>query len=600
MNKNLLLAFSLFVFTGIINAKPVSVSFAQTVATNFYNQNTHAPVSKLTLAYEEKSLTGDPLFYVFNINSNSGFVIVSAEDAMMPVIGYATEGSYVAPQIGGNMYYWMHDFATHINYIKTQNIKASPKISEEWYNYQNNINANAHRAHAAVSPLCKTTWDQPYPYNAMCPGNSVTGCVATAMAQVMRYWSYPAHGLGSSFYTETSPENYGMLSANYDSSIYVWSSMPYSVVAANHPVAMLMYDCGVSVDMSYSPSESGAWVIIADSKICAQASYVNYFGYDASTIQGLKRKNYSDSAWLGMIDNELNNNRVIEYAGWDSVYGGHTWVCDGYDVNNYLHMNWGWSGSDNGYYQLDTLDAHPYFFSQNHEIVIGIQPPPVLAAFDASPTQGCAGISVKFTDKSLVPNALSPITNWKWNFAGGTPVISTAQNPTVVYNTPGTYAVTLIVTNVNGNDTLTKTSYINISNPNTLPFVQNFEGAFPPAEWSVINPWLHPATWSQYNGTGGYGNSTHCMYFNNCQSGKTGEYDQVHTSVYDFSSITNPFIYFDVAYTPYNTQYSDTLALYYSTDCGNTFTRVYFKGGMNLCTTGGVTVLEGANSDMNG
>jgi len=233
-------------------------------------------------------------------------------------------------------------------------------------------------------------------------------------------------------------------------------------------------------------------------------------------------------------------------------------------------------------------------------LVIGIEPPSVRAAFDATPVRGCQGITVNFTDRSLVPSLSNPITTRQWTFNGGTPSSSNALNPAIVYNTPGTYAVTLVVTNNLGTDTLTKTTYITISTSNNLPFTQNFEGTFPPVQWSINNPWLHSATWQQYAGTGGYGNSANCMYFNNCANGKSGEYDQVYTPVYDFSSATNPSIYFDVAYAPYNNTYSDTLAVYYSIDCGNTFTLAYLKGGMNLCTTGGVTVLQGANSNMNG
>lgn len=601
MRKNLLFIFSLFVSGAVMNAKPVPVPVAQTVAANFYKQNTHVPVSSLALAYTGISASAGAVYYVFNVNANSGFVIVSADDAVNPVIGYSAEGRYVIPQPGTNFYYWIQNWATHLAYIKLQNIQADIQVTDEWSSYQNNVKPHNRRLHSAsVAPLCQTTWNQSPYYNAYCPGGSVTGCVATCMAQVMKYWAYPSHGLDTSFYTETSPENYGLLFANYDTAQYDWSGMPNGLSSNNNQIAKLMYDCGVSVDMGYSPSESGAWVITADDRICAQSAYVNYFGYNSKTIQGLKRKNYSDSAWMGMIENELNNSRVMEYAGWDSVNGGHTWVCDGYDTNNYLHMNWGWEGYDNGYYELDTLNPNPYFFSKTEELVIGIEPPPVLAAFDAKPISGCVGITVNFTDRSLVPNTNSPITNRQWIFNGGIPASSSAQNPSVVYNTPGVYPVTLIVTNNNGTDTLTKTTLINISGPNPLPFVQNFETSFPPTEWSIYNPWLHPAKWQQYSGTGGYGNSSYCMYFNNCSAGKTGEYDQVHTPVYDFSSTTNPYIYFDVAYTPYNTIYSDTLAVYYSLDCGQTFTLAYLKGGMNLCTTGGITVLKGANSDMNG
>lgn len=600
MSKNLLFAIPLFVSIGVISAKPVPVSVAQTVASNFYTQVSHHSVGSLTLAYAETSRTFGVLYYVFNVNS--GFVVISGDDALSPVLGYSTEGNYVMPQPGNNVYYWLQSEASQISYVKSQNIQALTKVAGEWNILQNNLKAHNHRTHTPISvaPLCKTTWDQPYPYNALCPGGSVTGCVATCMAQVMKYWDYPAHGIGSSFYYETSPENYGLLQANYDTSSYVWSAMPNSVTTNNHEVSKLMYDCGVSVNMSYSPSESGAWVIAADNKICAQNSYVKYFGYNANTIQGLKRKNYSDSAWIAMIDSELTNKRVIEYAGWDSVYGGHTWVCDGFDSTNKLHMNWGWSGADNGYYQLDTFNPGGYFFSKTHEIVIGIEPPSLVASFDAAPTNGCLGLGVSFTDRSMISDSAFPITSRQWTFTGGTPPSSISQNPSVIYNTPGTFPVTLVITNNNGTDTLTKTALININGPNPLPFLQEFEGAWPPAEWAINNPWLHATTWQQYSGTGGYGASSHCMYYDNCMDGKKGERDQVYSPVYDFSTSANPYIYFDVAYTPYNSIYSDTLAVYYSLDCGNTFTRVYMKGGMDLCTTGGVTVLEGANANMNG
>ncbi len=600
MKKNLLFVLPLLVFIEAMNANPVPVAVAQTVASNFYAQTTHKQAGMVTLAYAEKSEAYGILYYVFNVNS--GFIIISGDDAVSPVLGYSTEGNYTTPQPGNNVYYWMQKEASNISYVKSNNIQASAQTEEEWAAYQNNSKLTKHRLHSAkaIAPLCKTTWDQPYPYNIMCPGGSVTGCVATCMAQILKYWNYPAHGIGSSFYYEYSPENYGLLTANYDTSDYVWSSMPNLVSGDNQEVAKLMYDCGVSVDMSYSPSESGAWVITADDKICAQTSFVNYFGYNAATIQGIQRKNYSDSAWIAIIDTELNNNRVMEYAGWDTVYGGHTWVCDGYDSNNRLHMNWGWSGADNGYYALDTLNPGPYFWIRKEELVIGIEPPSLVASFDASPLVACAGSTIAFTDKSLISDPSFPITNWQWSFPGGTPATANTKDAWATYTTAGTYPVTLIVTNSNSTDTLTKTSYITVNGPNPLPFIQNFEGPFPPAQWTLNNPWLHAGKWAQYSGTGGYGNSTHCIYYNNRLNGVKGNNDQVFTPVYDFSLVSNPYIYFDVAYTPYDITYSDTLAVYYSLDCGATFTRVYLKGGMNLCTTGGVTLLQGANSDMNG
>ncbi len=608
MRKLLLFTLHFYFFGAICLANTVPLETAKKVAVNFYTRQTGKAVKALTLVY-----TGGrsvPLYYVFDAQTvatsgANGFIIISAEDALPPVIGYSNQGTWVIPQPGTNIYYWMQKEEAEADYARRTNLKASAQVAAQWTSFGTPApvhNLKRPQTPPQVLPLCQSAWNQSPYYNALCPGGSVTGCVATAMAQIMRYWSYPPHGIDSSFYTETSPENYGLLKANYDTSAYLWNSMPYSINADNFQIANLMYDCGVSVNMSYDPNGSGAWVITADSRICAQASYVNYFGYDANTIQGLKRKNYSDSAWMAMIKNELNNNRLIQYVGWDSVNGGHTWVCDGYDTNSYLHMNWGWGGFDDAYYALDTLNPPPFFFSKSEEMLIGIEPAPIRAAFNATPVNGCTGIQVKFTDRSFVYNNLDSITGWQWSFPGGTPSSSALKNPIVTYNSSGIYPVTLIVTNLNGADTVKKNTYISINGINTLPFVQGFEGGgvFPPPQWTINNPWRHAAKWQLYTGTGGYGNSDHCIYFNNCQDGNPGERDQIYTPAYNFSSITKPYLYFDVAYSPYNEFYSDTLAVYYSLDCGNTFTRIYLKGGMNLCTAGGQTVLGGANQDMNG
>lgn len=217
------------------------------------------------------------------------------------------------------------------------------------------------------------------------------------------------------------------------------------------------------------------------------------------------------------------------------------------------------------------------------------------AGFTASPVSGCVGMVVNFTDQSVSSSA---ITSWKWNFPGGTPSSSSLQNPTVTYNTAGTYAVSLKITNIYGADSITKNSYITVSpgTANPLPMTEGFEGSFPPSQWIINNPNGHATTWAHYTGVGGYGASAHCIYYNNCTGGVTGQYDQIYTPDYDFSSNPSPRIYFDVAYTPYNNTYSDTLAVYYSTDCGKTFNLIYLKGGLTLCTTGGVTVAGGAHT----
>lgn len=608
MRKLNYLTLVLFVLmAGIAFANPITKNRAQAVAVNFYSQNFKSVSPRLTLAYTEYASDGQPVYFVFNVNSNDGFVIVSADDAAHPILGYSNKGKYIIPHDNNNVAWWMNCRKQEIVYARTKNITATADISNEWSKYMNNGSMGIHNAMTVVGPLLQTTWDQPWPYNAYCPGGSVTGCVATAMAQIMRYWSYPLSGHGSNGYWDEQAysyqNNFGYLTANYDTSNYAWSAMPTGTVnSTNNEVAKLMYDCGVSVNMDYG-YESGAWVITGDYPVCAQVSYVNYFGYNPGTIQGLYQSHYTITNWTNLLENELNNGRPVQYVGWDSISPnnepGHTWVCDGYNSSTgTFDMNWGWSGGDDGWYALNALNAGGYQFNWWNEALIGIEPPAASPYFVASPTFGCKGMSVQFTDQSITDSNLS-ITTRKWLFPGGTPSTSNAVNPLVQYNSAGTYNVTEIIGDSRGTDTLVRQGYISVDSASPLPLVQGFQSdTFPPKGWTINNPNFYSYVWQLNTSVGGFGNSSQCMYFNNCQGyddyappGKAGldiigQRQQIYSPEYNFTNTTNPVIYFDVAYAPYNSTFSDTLAIYYSTDCGTTFTQVYLKSGLTLGTTG--------------
>jgi GH25 family lysozyme M1 (1,4-beta-N-acetylmuramidase) len=221
----------------------------------------------------------------------------------------------------------------------------------------------------------------------------------------------------------------------------------------------------------------------------------------------------------------------------------------------------------------------------------------VLADFTSNVKSVCPGSSVNFTDKSTSTGTISA---WQWTFTGGTPASSSTQNPSITYNTPGSYPVKLVVTSSTGKDSLSYTTYINVPASGSLPLVQGFESStFPPAGWYLNLPNSFDSTWQHCTYTGN--NSSQCMFFSgNC--GKTGnisgEREQLYTPNYNFSNTTKPKLWFDVAYEPSKVpSYSDTLAIYYSTDCGSSWTNVYIKGGMTLCTTGSTT---GAGTDTAG
>ncbi len=453
-----------------LRSNPVSPAKAQRFSLAFLSQNSGIPISSVTLAHAETSGSGDTLYYIFNINSNDGFIIVSADDAAKPVIGYTTSGQFKVAPLNSSVGSWLGRRKNELLYIRSTKLQASAEITEQWkaLGIKKNKLGNSVMSYSDISPLVSTTWDQSPYYNADCPGGSVTGCVATAMAQIMKFWAYPTTGTGSSSYCDCTPaftENYGTQSANYGSTTYNWSNMPDNVSSANADVATLMYQCGVSVNMNYSPTSSGSAVSKTDNpSVCAQVSYVKYFGYDSTSLRPLAKIScYTDSAWIANLYNELALGRPIQYEGDDATYGGHTWVCDGFQAStNFFHMNWGWSGQYDGYFSVDALNPDGYNFALNDAVLIGIQPLHASAPvsdFTAVKTEMCGGGStVSFTDLSS-----NYATSWNWSFPGGTPSTSTAKNPTVTYANSGSYNVSLTAGNGHGTgSTNSKTGFITI------------------------------------------------------------------------------------------------------------------------------------------
>ena len=194
-----------------------------------------------------------------------------------------------------------------------------------------------------VGPLLVTTWDQIAPYNALCPsdpnarpdcnGRVLTGCVATAMAQIMKYHEHPPQGVGSHSYTHST---YGTLSANFGDATYQWSNMPPALTAeSSSDVATLMYHCGVAVEMDYGAEGSSPTKDVPN-------ALSTYFGYDQS-IKHIYQSNYKSDDWYTILRTELDAGRPIYYSG-DNGVDGHAWVCDGYNSENHFHFNWGWGG----------------------------------------------------------------------------------------------------------------------------------------------------------------------------------------------------------------------------------------------------------------
>ena len=210
----------------------------------------------------------------------------------------------------------------------------------------------------------------------------------------------------------------------------------------------------------------------------------------------------------------------------------------------------------------------------------GTSPP--VADFSANRTTICVGDCINFTDLSS-----GSATSWAWTFTGASTTSSTLQNPTgICYNTPGTYQVSMIATNTNGNNTMTKTAYITVSSPIALPLVEGFQGAaFVPSGWYLSNPDLD-MTWAQSTTVGGFSTSTNSAAMDNLTPATSiaGSVDELWTPKYNFTGVSSATMTFDVAYCRYNATYFDSLIVFVSTNCGSTWSRVYSKGGTGLAT----------------
>ncbi len=346
-----------------VNGQPVSLALAYRIGSEGING----------------SVAATDHYYVFNVQNGDGFVIIAADDAVTPVLGYSDQNDYDPDRLPTNLAKWMGRYQQAIAAAISSQASADNGLQQRWAAL-NEGPLEATADDRSVNPLLQTNWNQAPYYNALCPGNSVTGCVATAMAQIMKFWNHPANGTGFHSYAH---QNYGTLSFNYASTEFQWGNMPNSINGPNNAIATLMYAAGISVDMDYSPEVSGAWVISSHTGTppnCAEYALKTYFGYDANA-QGLARDAYSDVAWVNLLKNELDNGRPVLYDGFGTG-GGHCWDLDGYDNNNLFHANWGWGGSYNGYFAISDMSPGGVGigggnggFNAGQEAVIGIHPP---------------------------------------------------------------------------------------------------------------------------------------------------------------------------------------------------------------------------------
>ncbi len=415
--------FLISVFIGSIEvlfAQSIDINTAKTIAENFYNaQKQHKNNVSLSLysinqsSKIQKSSGGTILYYIFNDENDGGFVLVAGDKRVEPILGYSTEGKFDTIDMPDNLRYWLKGYEEEINYAIANFEESTQEIAEKWDGYIKNIPTKTRKT-IVVGPLVQTKWGQGSPYNNLCPYDynagqrAVTGCVATAMAQIMKYWGYPIVGNGSHSYTHS---DYGTLSANFANTNYKWSSMPNTLTNSSssvekEAVATLMYHCGVAVEMDYSPTESGAYTIATwlqqlMGETDAVTALNNYFRY---TAEGYERSDYTATSWISLLKNELNNARPILYSG-SGNDGGHAFVCDGYNDNDQFHFNWGWNGQGDGYFLTNALNVGNYNFNSSQDIVT-LNPNGCVLRFynDITLSQNPIYRNTSFTVSALIAN----------------------------------------------------------------------------------------------------------------------------------------------------------------------------------------------------
>ena len=351
---------SLLIGTMTVSANPIDVTQAQGIAKKFCseavvkNKMRKAPSNaKMKLVYKSHGKkAGNNLLYAFDRGTASGFVVVAGDDRAPQILGYSDTGSFDINNMPENMRWWIRQYEQQISYLQ-ENPKARLTTPKR------NVNV--------VAPLLgEIAWDQESPYNANCPymsyyddyeeetvsGTAPTGCVATALAQVMRYHKWPAESKGSISYTTNTLKQdiTADINATYD-----WDLMlpTYSGVTATDEqkaeVAKLMYNVGVALHSDYSPSGTGA------TDVDVVPTLIKYFNYDTGARYVQRDYTAVDLYEQGLI-NEIEAGRPVPYGGVTEKNEGHFFVLDGINEDGYYHVNWGWGGLSNGYYLISSLD----------------------------------------------------------------------------------------------------------------------------------------------------------------------------------------------------------------------------------------------------
>ena len=355
------------------------ISFADTID----RQQAQAIAQRWLGAEVTEAAYGSDAFYIFN-GKDGGWVIISADDVATPILGYNDTGCFKLDGIPSNLKHWIGGYEKEIRAARAGRRKATTEVKALW-------KTAGYRTKSAAGKVLETPqWGQcgvngtdiPF-YNYLCPEvteggmkyKAVTGCVATAMAEVLRYHEWPEHGTGTigGYTYKTDPEQRKMTIDSYsiDSHNYDYSLMPFVPDAGDSnqrfAIAQLMHDCGVMVEAYYNyDTGTGAYT---DEIVNALVTHMSY----SASARNIYRQYITDAEWIRMVEKEIDEGRPVIYGGVDSYAGGHQFVCDGYDAKDFIHINWGWDGSQ-GFYTLTLSIEGSYTFSEEQCAIFNLEP----------------------------------------------------------------------------------------------------------------------------------------------------------------------------------------------------------------------------------
>lgn len=358
-----ILFFTVFVLLGFFASAQYTVSAdeAKKMATKFSTQNFEHSYQSADVKTLKGQTSKSAYAYIINLIPE-GWVMVSADKRIMPIIGYSPTGFFDSEALPGlPFYFWFSNYGKQIEEAqKTKDLG----IHKEWSETK-----STSKIEVLVEPIIQVEWNQGKGWNDLCPvdadgpgGHVYAGCVAVAMGQAMSVYGHPSIGTGS----KTHNSSYGSLYANFAETDYKWGLTDPK--KPNEHSALILYHLGISVSMGYSADASGA------QSSAVPSALKRYFDYSNRT-KFVKKDSYKEKEWTKLLTNELTEGRPIYYAGnAGDGKAGHAFNVDGVDDNDRFHFNWGWSGSYNGFFYLTSLTPGSNIFTSDQHAVIGFEP----------------------------------------------------------------------------------------------------------------------------------------------------------------------------------------------------------------------------------